>query len=120
MTASKNANVCNGSISPFHDLTPDWRIYSMKQTSVNAGQATQFGHKPTVSAMAQYTKADLQRLSIFPIGSLMMRRHGNLCPAYQCEHCQLLLRPTIRHCCVFCSFGSVKCRSVQERHGYCS
>lgn len=32
---------------------------------------------------------------------------------YECEHCQTLLRPLPGDCCVFCSFGSVKCPPVQ-------
>jgi len=32
---------------------------------------------------------------------------------YECEHCRMLLRPLPGDCCVFCSFGSVKCPPVQ-------
>lgn len=32
---------------------------------------------------------------------------------YQCTHCGTLLRPKAGDCCVFCSFGSVKCPSKQ-------
>lgn len=32
---------------------------------------------------------------------------------YQCENCMVLLRPNSGDCCVFCSFGSVKCPPVQ-------
>ncbi|MHB8742736.1 MAG: GDCCVxC domain-containing (seleno)protein [Sulfuricaulis sp.] len=34
---------------------------------------------------------------------------------YQCSRCQKLLRPNPGDCCVFCSFGSVKCPPVQEQ-----
>jgi hypothetical protein len=32
---------------------------------------------------------------------------------YECENCNTLLRPKPGDCCVFCSFGSVKCPPVQ-------
>jgi len=28
---------------------------------------------------------------------------------YECESCKILLRPKPGDCCVFCSYGSVKC-----------
>jgi len=33
---------------------------------------------------------------------------------YECENCKVLLRPKTGDCCVFCSYGSVKCPSVQQ------
>lgn len=33
---------------------------------------------------------------------------------YQCENCKALLRPKPGDCCVFCSFGSVKCPPIQQ------
>jgi len=40
---------------------------------------------------------------------------------YECEGCHALLRPNPGHCCVFCSFGSVKCpsRQAQASCGQC-
>ncbi|MCK9606957.1 MAG: phage terminase large subunit family protein [Methylomonas sp.] len=32
---------------------------------------------------------------------------------YECEHCHTLLRPQPGDCCVFCSYGSVKCPPQQ-------
>ncbi|WP_439331410.1 GDCCVxC domain-containing (seleno)protein [Nitrosospira multiformis] len=29
------------------------------------------------------------------------------------------MRPNPGDCFVFCSFGSVKCPSIQQKHGYC-
>lgn len=34
---------------------------------------------------------------------------------YECEQCKALLRPKAGDCCVFCSYGSVKCPPVQLR-----
>lgn len=36
---------------------------------------------------------------------------------YECENCKKVLRPKVGDCCVFCTYGSVKCPSVQEQSG---
>jgi hypothetical protein len=33
---------------------------------------------------------------------------------YECESCKSLLTPQPGDCCVFCSFGTVKCPSMQN------
>lgn len=38
---------------------------------------------------------------------------------HQCEACGELLRPKPGDCCVFCSYGSVKCPSRQEGFDGC-
>jgi hypothetical protein len=38
---------------------------------------------------------------------------------YECKGCGKLLRPTPGDCCVFCSFGSVKCPPIQLEKGCC-
>ena len=38
---------------------------------------------------------------------------------YECDKCGALLRPKPGDCCVFCSFGSVKCPPVQAEKGCC-
>jgi len=38
---------------------------------------------------------------------------------YECTNCHVLLRPKAGDCCVFCSFGSVKCPPVQQARGCC-
>lgn len=38
---------------------------------------------------------------------------------YECESCKTLLRPSPGDCCVFCSFGSVKCPPIQEQKRCC-
>ena len=38
---------------------------------------------------------------------------------YECTSCKQLLRPKPGDCCVFCSFGSVKCPPVQLSAGCC-
>jgi len=37
---------------------------------------------------------------------------------YECRNCKTLLRPKHGDCCVFCSYGSVRCPPVQQQ-GHC-
>lgn len=39
---------------------------------------------------------------------------------YQCKSCGELLRPLPGDCCVFCSYGSAKCPSMQQGQSCCS
>jgi hypothetical protein len=39
---------------------------------------------------------------------------------YECTSCKAMLRPKAGDCCVFCSYGSVKCPPVQEQRGCCA
>jgi hypothetical protein len=39
---------------------------------------------------------------------------------YDCPSCGALLRPKPGDCCVFCSYGDVKCPPVQAEKGCCS
>ncbi len=36
---------------------------------------------------------------------------------YECDRCKVVLRPKAGDCCVFCSYGSVKCPPVQMLRG---
>jgi hypothetical protein len=38
---------------------------------------------------------------------------------HQCTGCHAMLRPKSGDCCVFCSYGSVKCPPIQEAGGCC-
>lgn len=38
---------------------------------------------------------------------------------YECTSCGALLRPNAGDCCVFCSFGSVKCPPIQAQRSCC-
>jgi len=38
---------------------------------------------------------------------------------YECTQCGVLLRPDRGDCCVFCTFGSVKCPSIQSQQSFC-
>lgn len=39
---------------------------------------------------------------------------------YECSNCYILLRPSVGDCCVFCSYGSVKCPPEQEDKNCCN
>ena len=39
---------------------------------------------------------------------------------YECTGCHVVLRPKAGDCCVFCSFGSVKCPPMQQSSQCCS
>jgi len=38
---------------------------------------------------------------------------------YQCENCMTVLKPKPGNCCVFCSFGTQKCPSIQAGEKCC-
>jgi hypothetical protein len=38
---------------------------------------------------------------------------------YDCKGCGALLKPQSGHCCVFCSYGDVKCPPIQEGNSCC-
>jgi len=38
---------------------------------------------------------------------------------YECENCKAILRPKAGDCCVFCSYGSMKCPPVQMQQDCC-
>jgi hypothetical protein len=39
---------------------------------------------------------------------------------YECAGCGKVLRPKAGDCCVFCSYGSVRCPSMQVKQGGCA
>lgn len=38
---------------------------------------------------------------------------------YECEKCKIQIKPLLGDCCVFCSYGSVKCPPVQVNKNCC-
>ena len=38
---------------------------------------------------------------------------------YECQSCQKLLKPKPGDCCVFCSYGDIKCPPIQAGTGCC-
>ena len=39
---------------------------------------------------------------------------------YECKNCRTLLKPKDGDCCVYCSYGTVKCPSIQEGSSCCN
>jgi hypothetical protein len=39
---------------------------------------------------------------------------------YECKGCGTLLKPKPGDCCVFCSYGSVKCPPIQQQKSCCA
>jgi hypothetical protein len=39
---------------------------------------------------------------------------------YECESCHEILKPKYGDCCVYCSYGSVKCLPIQAGDSCCS
>jgi hypothetical protein len=39
---------------------------------------------------------------------------------YKCEQCDIILKPLSGDCCVFCSYGSVKCPPIQLHKNCCN
>ncbi|WP_345331514.1 GDCCVxC domain-containing (seleno)protein [Mucilaginibacter defluvii] len=38
---------------------------------------------------------------------------------YECENCHAYLKPVAGDCCVFCSYGTVKCPPMQQGSSCC-
>ena len=38
---------------------------------------------------------------------------------YECENCKEVLKPKEGDCCVYCSYGTVACPSIQENKSCC-
>lgn len=38
---------------------------------------------------------------------------------YECENCHQVIKPKAGDCCVYCSYGTVKCPSIQEGNNCC-
>ncbi len=38
---------------------------------------------------------------------------------YQCENCKSVIKPKEGDCCVFCSYGTMACPSIQEKKECC-
>ncbi|MDP3944753.1 MAG: GDCCVxC domain-containing (seleno)protein [Lutibacter sp.] len=38
---------------------------------------------------------------------------------YECENCKTVLKPLEGDCCVYCSYGSISCPSIQQNNNCC-
>ena len=39
---------------------------------------------------------------------------------YECENCKKVLKPKEGDCCVYCSYGTVKCPPIQQHKSCCN
>lgn len=39
---------------------------------------------------------------------------------YKCENCNIIFKPLAGDCCVFCSYGTVKCPPIQLNKSCCA
>ena len=39
---------------------------------------------------------------------------------YECEECKTILKPLAGDCCVFCSYGTIKCPPMQANASCCN
>ncbi len=39
---------------------------------------------------------------------------------YECQQCHLVLKPQLGDCCVYCSYGTVKCPPIQQNKSCCA
>lgn len=37
---------------------------------------------------------------------------------YECANCKTIIKPKEQDCCVFCSYGTVKCPPIQVKNWY--
>ena len=61
--------------------------------------------QPTLRSLLTCPKCGFRKEETMPTDACMF--------FYECEGCHALLRPNAGHCCVFCSFGTVKCPPMQ-------
>ena len=84
-----------------------------------------WGQTVTVNYRSSDIKVEVQLSSVITCPACGHRAEGEM-PTdaciyfYECKGCRMLLRPSLGHCCVFCSFGSVKCPPVQLERGCCA
>ncbi|MFL9966046.1 GDCCVxC domain-containing (seleno)protein [Paraburkholderia sediminicola] len=39
---------------------------------------------------------------------------------YECEYCKTVTRPKVGDCCVYCSYGTIRCPPMQRAGSCCS
>ena len=86
---------------------PEYRIATLIQTSDIIGIAVEATLRSVITCPACGATAEEE----MPTDACLY--------FYECRQCHQLLRPRSGDCCVFCSFGSVKCPPVQLEKGCC-
>jgi hypothetical protein len=65
--------------------------------------------KPVLKSVITCPKCRFSKAETMPLDACLF--------FYECEQCKTVLHPKPEHCCVFCSYGSVRCPSQQEGAG---
>jgi len=65
--------------------------------------------KPVLKSLLTCPECAFSKTETMPLDACLF--------VYECGQCKAVLRPKPEHCCVFCSYGSVPCPSVQMRGG---
>ncbi|MDQ3193199.1 MAG: hypothetical protein M3Q58_16570 [Bacteroidota bacterium] len=66
---------------------------------------------PELKSILTCPKCGLKKEEIMPVDSCQY--------FFQCEGCKEVLKPLQGDCCVYCSYGSVKCPPIQMGSGCC-
>ena len=69
-------------------------------------------HSPLLDSVLTCPHCGLAAAEVMPIDACVF--------FYECTRCKTLLRPKPGDCCVFCSYGSVKCPPMQQSGGCCA
>ena len=81
-----------------------WRFFLKK------GQRANTRH-PELQSMITCPQCGFQKTETMPTDACQF--------FYECENCHAVLRPKPGDCCVYCSYGTVKCPSMQSGAGCC-
>jgi len=67
--------------------------------------------EPKLESVITCPKCGHEKLEIMPTDACQF--------FYECENCKEVLRPNSGDCCVFCSFGTESCPSIQVSKDSC-
>ena len=79
-----------------------WNFWQKRKNNV---------HKPILDSTLTCPKCGFQKKETMPTDACQF--------FYQCNNCQSMLKPKPGDCCVFCSYGTVKCPPKQAGEKCC-
>ena len=65
------------------------------------------GRKPALASVLTCPECGFSKIETMPLDNCLF--------FYECEGCGEVIRPKSGECCVFCSYGSVKCPQRQMK-----
>jgi len=81
-----------------------WRFFQKQKIRRGAGSVM-------LQSLITCPKCGFQKMETMPTDACQF--------FYECESCKTVLKPLTGDCCVFCSYGTVKCPSVQAGLNCC-